>query len=460
VQAVNVLGHHHRVVDQEPDRDHEPEQRDHVEGLAEEVHRDYRHDHRERDREGDDQAHPQPAEEEEEHDHREDRPDPAARQEHSHRLADDLARTHDHVRLDRPEARIRRQLLDHPFDLAGHVQRVRLAFLLHADRVRGQAVHPHPELVVGHVVAHGGDVAQPHRVGDPHVADVLRRRIPRNRPQEQLPGACADVARRQGEVVRLQILGDLEDVEARRLDPLPVELDQHFPLHQALGVDRGHAGQPLQLQDDLVLDQVVRVGSSLVDEDADHRHRHPGVVVLADEDLLNVLRQARPGALDPVPDLAVGDVHVRPVREAQEDLAEADGAERELVLEAADGRQFLFQRDRDLVQHLLGRRVAPRHGHPQEGRAVTGWDQLDRQRQGRDQPHDQDRANDHQDADAALQGKPGQGPAETAGDHGRLPCGATAPAGPAASALAVAVAGRATRVRENDSASRNRSKIS
>ena len=472
VQAVDVLGHDHRVVHQQADRDHQPQERDHVEGLAEEVHRDHRDDHGERDREGDDERHPQPAEEEEEDDHREDRPDPAARQEHPHRVADDLARAHDHVDVERREPRVPGQFRDHPLHLARHLQRVRVALLLHLDRVGRQAVDPHPVLVVGHVVAHRGDVAQAHRVGDPHVADVLGRGVPRHRPQQQLPVAGADVAGRQREVVAGQVLGDLEDVQTRRLDPLPVELDQHLPLEHPLGVDGGHAGQALELEDDLVPDQVVDVRRLLLDDQADHGHRHPGVVVLADEDLLDVLGHPPAGALDPVPDLAVGDVHVRPVREAQEHLGEADAAVRVLVLQPADRRQFLLQRDRDLVQHLLGRGVAPRHGHPQEGRAVAGGDQLDRQGQGRHQAHDQHRADDDEHADAAFQRQPGQGDAERPEAAGRRPVSAArapriahrpVPSGTAAAGTGApppAGASRPARLPENESASRSRSTIS
>ena len=68
MRAVDVLEHDDRVVDDEPDREHEPEQRQHVDREPDHRHHEERRDDRDRDRDGRDQRRAHVAEEQVDHD--------------------------------------------------------------------------------------------------------------------------------------------------------------------------------------------------------------------------------------------------------------------------------------------------------------------------------------------------------------------------------------------------------
>ena len=88
--AMNVLDHHHRIVDDQADGDGEAAHRHQVDGAAEEPHEDEGRDHGERQRDRGDQRQPPVAQEDEQHDDREQAADQDRVAHAGDRVADEL----------------------------------------------------------------------------------------------------------------------------------------------------------------------------------------------------------------------------------------------------------------------------------------------------------------------------------------------------------------------------------
>ncbi len=228
-EAADVLDHHDRVVDQEPQRDHEPDDAELVDGEAGQVQHGEPDRQRERDRDHHDQRGPQPERQQRE----QDQGDGEAK------VAQEALEPVPHI-LGLIEADLEtdagRQLLGVTLELgleklAGVVDV--LAFLL----VGGDEDRPLPVVAadvgqVGVLDGHLGDVAQVDdaalAVGHDGVLDLVERGvIPRGLNVEFLV-ADVDAAGRDVDVGGLQRPDDLLWREPQRREPRQVERDPHF----------------------------------------------------------------------------------------------------------------------------------------------------------------------------------------------------------------------------------------
>src|SRR5881394_1320129 len=86
----------------------------------------------------------------------------------------------------------------------------------------------------------------------------------------------------------------------------------------------------------------------------------------------------QPGTLNAVAYLAVGHVHVRALFELNENAGASEGGNRIETVEGSDGADFLFQGQRDLVEHLLRWRILPRYPDEQALAREPAREKFDR----------------------------------------------------------------------------------
>ncbi len=358
-QAVDVFRHHDRVVDEQADADHQPDQCEDVQRFAREVHDRQTKDQADRDRKRDDHRQAHAAHEEEQNDAGQRAAEQTALDQRAEAFVDDLALIEERFQLEPGEARVDLELLDEAVEPPGDFARIDLGFLDHLNGYRGSAVEPRAILLVGLVVGDLGHVFQPGRQADEPVFQLLDRTVAGHRAQQQFLRAGDDRAAGHREVVRAQVLGHLVDVQTRRVGLLAIDLDEDFLFLEAEHLDRRHAVEAFDGDDHVVLDQIPRIFQIRIDGDADHEHGEAGGTALADEDAIDVRRKPDPGALDAIAHLAVGHRHVAVLLEADEHLRHARQAHAGDLVDPPDGAQFRLDGDRDLVQHFTRRRVLP-----------------------------------------------------------------------------------------------------
>ncbi len=213
------------------------------------------------------------------------------------------------------------------------------------------------------------------------------------------------MAARHREVVAAERLRQLIDVEAVSFGFLAVELDDDLFFFQPIGSDIGDAINPFQPLEHLPLHEVVSVGNDGINREADNAHGNARGVVLADEHAVHVIRKLEPGALGPIAHFAVGHVHVRALLELQKDPAEAERREGVDPIETVDGAQFLLEGQRDLVEHLLRRRILPRHSDEQALSSKPAREQFHRNSHRRDESNHHDAHQHHEHRNASFERK-------------------------------------------------------
>ena len=223
--ALHVLDHDDGVVDHDPDRQHQAEEREVVEAEAERRHEHERADDRHGHRDQRDQRGP-PVLQEQKHDQGHEQDRVAERLEHlGLRLLDEGRRVVDDLRpepLGKPLAE-RRQLCPHG---RGGLDRIRPGKLIDVHAHARLTVEPADLIVKLSAELDPGDVPQSHdhagdvaglRVGllDDHVAELAGRDQPAHRRERNLEGLAAggrllaDAARRHLEVLVLQRHADV-----------------------------------------------------------------------------------------------------------------------------------------------------------------------------------------------------------------------------------------------------------
>ena len=430
IEPVNVLGHHDGVVDEKADADHQAQQREEVERLAREVHhRETDHD-AERDRPGHHDHQPEAAKEEEEHDGGDDAADQPRVEQGRERLVDRLALVEDGDHLEAREARVLDHALVLGVDALGDLARVRVALLEDDHCKGGLAVGAHAVGLLGFLVLDRRDVPEANPGCDVELFELLQGPVLGDGAEEELARPVVDRTGGEREVVVGHPRRELVDVQPGGGRAFAIELDDDLFLFEPVGRDVRDAVDALEALDDAALHQVVDVGRVRVHGDAVDLDGDRVVVVLLHEDPVDLVREDPPRALDPVPHLAVRNVHVRTVLEAQVDdraTGERPGADSR---HAADGRELLLEGDDDLLEDLLGRRVLVGHVDPEEGVVEALGDQLDRDEVDRDRADDERRHHQDQHRDPAAQREAREGAvgARRAGGHGvteRAPLGAS-----------------------------------
>ena len=312
------------------------------------------------------------------------------------------------VDLEKTQARILLELGDDVEHFVGNFDRVGVTLLEDHHHDRRLGVDAHPIKYLGHFVAHHGDVFEPHGRTDHTVLKRLDIAIFGHRTQQKLFLAGEDVSAREREVVVAELLAELPDVEPGGGDSSSIELDQDFALLQTAGVDIGDPVDPFQGEDDLVLDQIVGIHHRIVDPKAHESNGDGVVVVFLDQHPVDVVGHARLGAFDAVAYLAVGHIHVGADLEAQEARAETGLGVGEDVLQPGNRGELLFERQGDLVENLLRRRLIPDHTHAEGRVVVAARDQLQRNAESGDDADHHGGEQDHQHRHTAIEGKAGQ----------------------------------------------------
>ncbi len=240
----DVLADDDRIVDQHADRERQPHQREHVEREAEHPHRDERGDDRDRQRQAGDDGR-SPRVEEQEHD--EDRQQSAEHQRHLHVL-DGLA-NEGRIVAHHLQRHARRQLGRHPGDglahAVGDADGVRAGLLLHVERNRGPLVDER-DAVASSIPSITWATSRTRMVRSPScltgisaicAADVPRaatRTIASVAPRSAVPDRRIDV-------LRTKRIDYLDQRQAVRLEPRPIDDDLDLALRLAYEVHRAHA---------------------------------------------------------------------------------------------------------------------------------------------------------------------------------------------------------------------------
>jgi hypothetical protein len=266
--AVHVLEHDDRVVDDEADREHEAEQRQHVDRVAERVHHGQRRHDRHRNRHGRDQRGTQVAEK-----HVDDGKHGGERKRNGDQHLLERGLDRQRVVDAHLERRSLREARLHPLDLRPHaardVERIALRLRLHLHHEPGTAV----EAAVGTLVlgreTHVGKLPKAHEMPigaacDDEIAKVLLGLEAHHRTQRKFARARLEPTRGQLDVLAAQRVLDVRDGELARGERLAVDPDAHRVASSTDDVyvgDAGHRGHPI---DDVPLGKVREV---------EHRHR-------------------------------------------------------------------------------------------------------------------------------------------------------------------------------------------
>ena len=117
-------------------------------------------------------------------------------------------------------------------------------------------------------------------------------------------------------------------------------------------VDIRHPVDPLQGPDDVFFDIGIKVGVVVV-ADAHAANRRAAAAVLVNPIIINPLGKTQGGALHPVANLPVGDVHVSITLEPQADLGGGSRAACVHRFNPANGAEFFLHREADFFHRLL-----------------------------------------------------------------------------------------------------------
>jgi hypothetical protein len=323
-QAIDVLEHDDRVVDQHAESHRQARHRQEVERVAAEVEEGDRDQHRQRQRQRDDQRHPEPAQEEEEHQERQARAPEARLLERHQAVFDQLPLVEVVDRLEAREALLLRDLVEVAADALGGLDCVGAG--CHADH----AGHCDLAVHARHVLAERAHALDPRDVpqlkpaiGDGEVADRFEVRVAQLGAHDELALAFLDLADRHVLVVPLQLLQDLAEVEPELPELVSVEEDADRLADEPPHRDLADTFDALERRLNLVIDEVVV--ALLAARDADgHEHQRQRLVGLAPHaPAVDLRRPARPRAVQAVAHFGGGElgVDLRPRLDGDEDAA-------------------------------------------------------------------------------------------------------------------------------------------
>ena len=401
---LDVLDHDDRVVHDDADREHQPEQREVVQREAERREHgeraDQRHGNR---RERDDRRAPVL----EEHDH--DQDDQQDGLEHGllhggDRLHDELRRVVADLALE-ARGKALAELVEGGLDGLGGGDRIRAGSLAQQDRDRRAAVVEAVGVVLPTAELDARDVLDAHHpsVGaalDDDVAELLGLDEAALRVDDDLEVVAAG-HRRLGELARghLHVLGsqrldDLGPREAERLDPLGVEPDAHAVLARAVELHVADAVDArqlvLHLQGRVVADVELVVDAVLGVEEGDHQ-QVGRLLLRGDAEPSDVLGQPRLRDRHAVLRQHLRDVEVGAELEGDRDRGLAvvggDAVDVEHVLDAVD--LLLDRRGDGVGDDLRGRAGIGRANH--DGRRHHVGKQRDGQLRVRQRSDEDDR---------------------------------------------------------------------
>ena len=242
----DVLQHHDRVVDDEPDRQHHRQERQRVDREAEHVHQRERADQRHRYRDQRDDRRAQAPQGDE--DHQPDQQDGLAdrAEDIGDRAIDENGRV---VRDDQLHAR--RHRLVHLHDLGAHrvrqVERIGDRLLDHADVERGLAIEARDDALLERTDLGVADVANAHRiaadVGDNDVVELFGRAHVGFRDDGELARLRFDAAGRNLRVLSADRVLDVLHGQLVAGEPRAVDIDSHRHLPLAEDAYVGRAGE-------------------------------------------------------------------------------------------------------------------------------------------------------------------------------------------------------------------------
>ncbi|CAB3753801.1 hypothetical protein BPA30113_05478 [Burkholderia paludis] len=401
--ALDVLDHHDRIVDHDPDREHHPEQRQRVDRIAERQQQRERADDRHRHR---DQRNQRRAPGLQEHDH----------DDHDQR---DRLEQRVHDRLDRRTHELRRVVDDLVVDARRHVllqlghrlahfvgdlQRVRARRLVDRHRDGRLVVEQRTQPVLGCVeldprdVAQARDAAVRRRLHD-DVAELVFRLQAAARVHRQLQRRAgqrrrrADHAGRDLHVLFADRLHDVLGGQPALRDLLRIEPDAHRVVARSPQLHLADALDPRQAilhVDQRVVAQVGHVVAVVRRDQVDHHRQRRRAFHRRDAEPLHVFRQARQRLVHAVLHELRGLVRIGAELERDGDRHVAVAVRLRLHVEhVLDAVDLLLERRRDrLGDHFRVRaRILRLHDH---GRRHDLRIFRDRQQEHRDHPAEQD----------------------------------------------------------------------
>ena len=383
--ALDILDHHDRVVDNDPDGEHQAEQRQIVEREAEQAHHEEGADERDRDRQDRDDCRAPSLQEQDYHQY-----DQHDRLEDG--LGDGIDRLADELRrivadgVFQPLGEVLRQLLHGCNHAVGGRERVRAGKLVDRERDRRVA----PEIGVGGIIDRrkldARDVLETHHclraLLHDDVAEFLRVDQPAARANRELK--CARLGHRRlvqhpgGDlhVLRLQGARHVAGGEGERLQPVWIEPDAHRIVAPAEGRDRADTGEAAELVGHLgggVVRDEQRI-ARLVGRIEVHDQRQVGRVLhRGDADIAHVGRYARLRDCDAVLHLHLRDVEVGAELEGDVDLETAvTGCVRRDVEHVLDAVDALLERRHDRGGDDVRARARVLPAHPHQRRRDVG----------------------------------------------------------------------------------------
>ncbi len=397
-----VLEHHDRVVDHQADREHEAEQRQHVDREAQEIQEEHRADQRHRDRDERDQRGAERAQEDEDDEHHQ-------RHRLEHGAVDRVDRFLDEdggIKGDSDRHALRQSGLQ-----PGHLGLGRLRYrervggrlLDDAQAHRRVAVDAHDAALIERAQARLADVFQPHRIaarlGDDHVVELLGVPEIGLGQHGELALRGFDPAGGNLHVLSPQAVLDIGRREAVGGEPVAVDPQAHRVAALAADDHRGDPGQGLQPVGDIAVGVVGELERAVaLREQAQPDDRLRVGLDLRDDRIVGGLRQQRAHARDAVAHVVRRGVDVPLEQELDRDLRDLLARDRLDRAHALDAGERVLERLRDLRLHHLRARALV-HGAHRDHRRVdlrvfAHRQALERDRADQDDEQGKDRRED------------------------------------------------------------------
>src|SRR5690606_1620873 len=407
----DVLDHDDRVIDQDPDREREPEQRDHVQREAERGLQDEGGDDRDRERERGDHRRLPVVQEEHDDDDRQDRTQDHLADHVPDRLAD-----RDRVVADDLDVDTGREgspeLFDRGVDLVRDLDGVRARDLEDVERDGALAVHERERPLLGGPLLDARDVTEPNRlaptVRDDDVLEVPDLGDPAGHADELLRAAALEPPGRDLHVLTLERADDLGDRYADRVHAVREQVDPYLALEPARDPDLADAGDRFQAPTDRLIGECRQLdGREHVRREREREDRHRGRVELLHDRRLDVEGQVAADRFDLRADVLCRGVVV--TAELELDYDERDAFERDGrdLVHTLDGVERLLQTTRDLALDRLRARARVDRLDRDE-RDVDVRELVDREAPEAEEPQDDEPEHDHRREDGSSDRDPAQ----------------------------------------------------
>ncbi len=406
---MDVLDHHHGVVHQHADAEHQTEQSEDVELRAQGVHRTAGDQQRERDGGGDHQRGAEAAQKEVQYHNREKAAVDAGVAQTRQRVANRLALVFPDQKVDAFELGVLLDLLDALEGLVHDFDGIGAGFFVDVDTDRKGPVEMASVVEARFAHLDPGHIADAEAV----VADAQIGDLTRGLESGQGANLVTDHVAADDACVHILVGGvdggkDLAGADAVPPESVEVEVDPDLLLFDPVEVDPGHALDALEGAADTAVEKVPGLRQIAFGGDPPGQHLGAAAVgVAADRDVADGVRQEGAGAVDGLADLHLLDVDVDPPIEHHLHPRRPGLGVAENPLDVGDGGDLFLEGFDDLSQGLERVRSRERDLDVDFG-LVDHRHEVERQQKDRHRAQYGQAQEEHEGRDGSVQGNVGQ----------------------------------------------------